>query len=389
MTASRDTRCQANGPCPGPRAAAPPGPAQPRRANAPTRLLLAFATALAVVAGTDPAPVDGQAHSVSTQTRSQADALPRIRVDGNRFVDPDGGTVIFRGFSFSDPDRLDRLGMWNRELFEEARDGWNANVVRLPIHPAAWRARGPEAYLSLLDDGIRWAEEVGLYVIIDWHTIGNPITELFQSEGYITTRAETLRFWEAIAARYRGRPAVAFYELWNEPTRGHGALGQATWAEHKAFMDEITAAIRAHNPSAVVLVAGFDWAYDLTEPAADPVEAANVAYVTHPYPMKRPQPWEPHWQEDWGFLAERFPIMATELGFMAADRPGAHNPVIADTSYGERIIDFFETRGISWIAWVFDPVWSPQLIEDWEFTPTVQGRFFRRKLQELNPPSDP
>jgi hypothetical protein len=76
--------------------------------------------------------------------------------------------------------------------------------------------------------------------------------------------------------------------------------------------------------------------------------------------------------------------MATEFGFMSADGPGAHVPVIADETYGETIVEFFEARGISWIAWAFDPDWSPQLIEDWAFTPTMQGRFFRQKLMELN-----
>ncbi|MEJ2504356.1 MAG: cellulase family glycosylhydrolase, partial [Gemmatimonadota bacterium] len=281
-----------------------------------------------------PAPASGQ-----------TDPLPRVRVEGNRFVGPGGETVMFRGFSVADPDRLERVGQRNRGLFEESRR-WGANVVRLPVHPAAWRERGQDAYLALLDDGIGWAEEVGLYVILDWHTIGNPITELMQSEGYNTTRTETLRFWRTIAARYGDRPAVAFYELWNEPTRYNGTLGRATWAQHRAFMEEIIHVIRAHGAVGIPLVAGFNWAYDLTEAGADPVDAPGVAYVTHPYPMKRPQPWEEHWQEDWGFLAERYPVIATELGFMSEDGPGAHVPVIADVSYGERVVEFMEARGM-------------------------------------------
>lgn len=309
---------------------------------------------------------------------------PRISVQGNRFVDPAGETVVFRGFSVADPDRLERIGQWNRGLFEEARR-WNANVVRLPVHPRAWRARGPEAYLALLDQGIAWAEDVGLYVIVDWHSIGNLQTGLFQSDGYNTSRTETLRFWKAIAERYGKRPSVAFYELFNEPTTYHGTLGRATWSEHKAFMEEIIHVIRAHDAPGIPLVAGFNWAYDLTEAGADPIDAPDVAYVTHPYPQKREPPWEPQWQEDWGFLADRYPIVASEFGFMSADGRGAHVPVIADEAYGEAIIDFFEERGISWIAWVFDPLWSPQLIADWDFTPTVQGGFFKRKMMDLNP----
>ena len=363
MTDSRDR----HPPTPGIRGTAP-------RTRTPAGLAAALVLGL-LTAAVAPAATHAQAGDAP---------LPRLRVDGSRLVGPDGGTVMLRGFSFSDPDRLEREGVWTRALFEEARERWNANVVRLPVHPRAWRARGKDAYLALLDDGIRWAEEVGLYVILDWHTIGNPATELFQSEGYNTTRTETLRFWKTIADRYGDRPAVAFYELWNEPTRFNGTLGRVTWAEHKAFMEEIIYVIRAHDAVGIPLVAGFNWAYDLTAAAADPIDAPGVAYVTHPYPMKRPEPWEEHWQEDWGFMAERYPVVATELGFMSAEGRGAHVPVIADVDYGERIVDFMEARGISWVAWVFDPVWSPQLIESWDFEPTVQGRFFREKMQQLN-----
>jgi hypothetical protein len=317
--------------------------------------------------------------------QQSADSLPRVRVEGNRFIGPDGGTVMFRGVSFSDPDRLERVGQWNRGLFEEARIRWNANIVRLPVHPAAWRERGEEAYLALLDSGLHWAEETSLYVIVDWHTIGNLRTELFQHPMYNTTKTETLRFWKAVAARYGNRPVVAFYELFNEPTRFNGTLGRIAWTDFKEYMEEIIHMIRAHGAQGIPLVAGFDWAYDLTEPAAAPIEAPGVAYVTHPYPQKRPRPWEAQWQADWGFMAGRYPVMVTEFGFMAGDRPGAHIPVIADSTYGEAVIAFLEQRGISWVAWVFDPEWSPQLIEGWDFTPTPQGRFFRRKMMELNP----
>lgn len=310
---------------------------------------------------------------------------PLIRVAGNRLVDPGGATVVFRGFSFSDPDKLAREGHWNRALFHQARARWNANIVRLPVHPSAWRERGEEGYLTLLDSGLQWAEENALYVIVDWHSIGNLRTELFQHPMYNTTRTETLRFWKSIAARYGNRSVVAFYELFNEPTRFNGTLGRISWADFKGYMEEIVYLMRANGARGIPLVAGFNWAYDLTEPAANPIDAPGVAYVTHPYPQKRPPPWEEQWQADWGFMAQRYPVVATEFGFMSADRPGAHVPVMADQTYGEAIIRFFEQRGISWLAWVFDPVWSPQLIEDWDFTPTPQGRFFRQKMTELNP----
>ena len=56
--------------------------------------------------------------------------------------------------------------------------------------------------------------------------------------------------------------------------------------------------VRYWDKEAIPLVAGFDWAYDLTPLRYEPVRAQGVGYVVHPYPNKRPQPWEPRWEED-------------------------------------------------------------------------------------------
>lgn len=310
--------------------------------------------------------------------------LPRISVDGNRFVNEAGEPVVFRGVAMSDPQALLDRGQWGRRYFEVAAE-WNANLVRIPVHPKSWRTLGEDAYLALLDEAVQWAGELGMHVIIDWHTIGNPLTGIFHRDIYETSRDETFRFWYTIAERYRGNSTVAFYELWNEPTNRNGRMGRMPWSKFKAFMEELIYMIHQIDDGVIPLVAGPNWGYDLTPVRHDPIDLPGVAYVTHPYPEKREQPWEPKWQEDWGFVAEDYPVIATEFGFMSADGPGAHNPVIGDETYGEALIQFFEERGISWTVWVFDASWSPQLLEDWDFTPTRQGRFFRQKMIELNP----
>ncbi len=310
--------------------------------------------------------------------------LPFLHADGNAFVNESGEKVVLRGVSFSDPDRLETVGQWSKAYFEVARD-WGANVVRFPVHPRAWRERGEQAYLQLLDEGVQWAGELGMYVIIDWHSIGNLVTEKYQHEMYNTTKAETSRFWELVATRYADNPVAAFYELFNEPTQGgSGEYGPMTWRQHKELMEGLISSIRSHDDRKIVLVAGFDWAYELRSVMGDPIDFPNVAYVSHPYPQKREQPWGPKWEADWGHVADTYPVFVTEFGFMDADGPGAHVPVIGDETYGEAIVGYMQAKGISWTAWVFDPQWSPQLFLTWEFVPTKQGEFFRRKMRELN-----
>ncbi len=306
---------------------------------------------------------------------------PFIHVEGNRFVDEDGNTRIFHGVNISDPDKLAKDGYWNRAHFKAVKS-WGADLVRVPVHPVAWKGRGKEAYFELLDQAVIWASDVGVYLIIEWHGIGNLKTEVFQHPMHYTTRQETYNFWRDISFRYAGVSTIAFYELFNEPTTYFGQLGRISWAEWKAINEEMIGIIFAHDKQVIPLVGGFDWAYELRSVIDDPIDAEGIAYVTHPYPMKAQQPWEENWEKDWGHVADTYPVIATEIGFMAGDQPGAHIPVISDVSYAERITAYFESKGMSWTAWCFDPDWPPQLISDWDYTPTEQGAFFREYMLE-------
>ena len=217
---------------------------------------------------------------------AQSGDLPWISVRGKVFVSEDGDTIIFQGLNSSDPDKLAKAEHWDEQYFSQVKS-WGANLVRFPVHPRAWRQRGKEAYLKLLDEGIKLAAAQGLYVIIDWHSIGNLRSELFQSEGYVTTKAETLDFWRTMAIHYGNNPTVAFFELYNEPTTGSGRFGLCTWSQWKEIMEEAIVVIRANGAKNIPLVAGFNWAYDLMDVRMDPIKYPGVAYVSHPYPQKR------------------------------------------------------------------------------------------------------
>lgn len=307
---------------------------------------------------------------------SGQDKLPRISVEGNKFVDPDGKTVLLRGLSIADPDKVDGQGHWNKAHFEHVQET-GAKIVRLPVHPVAWRSRTPQGYIELLDQAVEWCTELGMYVIIDWHSIGNLSKELFQNPMYDTTQRETYEFWRAIARRYNGHNTVAFYELFNEPTTYRGQLGTVSWHEWKKLNENMIALIRAYDPDTVILVAGLDWAYDLTPLLEEPIAATGIGYVTHPYAHKRSQPWEPKWEENFGFAANRYPIVATEFGF-----GGRRESAEEGTQYGRRIVDYLEGKGISWVAWCYDPQWGPRMLRSWDYDLTPSGEFFKAEMSK-------
>jgi len=299
---------------------------------------------------------------------ANAKKMPLISVKGNKFVDPQGATVLFRGLSISDPDKLEQQGHWNREHFVKVQE-MGTKVVRIPIHPVAWRERTPAEYLKLLDQAVEWSTDLGMYVDLDWHSIGNLSTGVFQDPMYDTSLQETYQFWRTIARHFAGHNTVAFFELFNEPTTFRNQLGPVSWDDWKKINENLIAIIRANNAKAIPLVAGFDWAYDLTPLILAPIAAEGVGYVVHPYANKRPQPWEPKWEEDFGFAAGMYPVVATEFG--GFERP---------PSYGPSIIKYLESRGISWMIWCFDPEWGPTLISDWNYTLNPSGEFAKQAL---------
>jgi lysophospholipase L1-like esterase len=311
-----------------------------------------------------------------------------LTVSGNALVDEAGETVVLRGVNIADPAKLAQQGRWDVGLFE-AVDDWGANAVRLPVHPIGWRIRGASWYLDRIDEAVGWANALGLYLIIDWHSIGNLNSGMFQHPMYETSMTETRDFWRRIAFRYGDVPTVAVYELFNEPTNnfignGDGSLGRLDWPAWRETLEELTDIVQVYDPASVVLVGGLNWAYDLSGVREMPLRRDGIAYAVHPYPQKtRPgndtrEAWFDAWESDWGFLAERYPLIATEIGWVREDGHNAHVPVIDNSgAYGPNLVRFMLDRGISWTAWIFDADWSPTMISDWDFTPTEQGRFFR------------
>ena len=286
-----------------------------------------------------------------------ANKLPLISVSGNKFVNANGDTILFRGLAVSDPDKLEDQGYWTKKHFEKVKE-MGATLVRIPIHPAAWRERTPRAYLKLLEQAVEWCSELEMYIIIDWHSIGNLGIEIFQNPMYITTKTETFNFWRTIAWHFRGHNTIAFYELFNEPSLFKGLFGSMSWAEWKDLNEKIIRLIRAYDKEVIPLVAGFDWAYDLTPLHFEPINAKGIGYVSHPYSMKRKKPWPEKWEENFGFAAGNYPIIATEIGFRLKE-----GDVIDENHYGPIIINYLESRGISWMAWLFDPEWHPHMFK--------------------------
>lgn len=316
-------------------------------------------------------------HLAPYKAPDNAKKMPLIKVQGKNFVDENGKVIVFKGLSISDPDKIIKDGRWSKKHFEVIKS-WGANMIRIPVIPISVHQRGIEEYVRILDEAVTWCNELGIYVIIDWHSIGNLKSEVLAHDMMNTTKKETFNFWATIAEHYKGNTTVAMYELFNEPTTFDGRYGTCTWEEWKVIVEEMIDIVYAFDKTKIPLVAGFNWAYDLTPVRTNPIDRPGIGYVVHPYPGKRDIPREPKWEEDFGFVADKYPLVATEIGYM---KPSSDKTLLDDGIYGPTLMNYFHKKGISWMVWVFDPYWVPQMITNWDYEPSPQGKFFRDVMQ--------
>jgi aryl-phospho-beta-D-glucosidase BglC (GH1 family) len=298
-----------------------------------------------------------------------------------------GKPVRLRGVAVGDPV-LAREGRPVSDYELLAKD-WKANVVRLAIHPIAWKSNPHEKVIARLAEDVEAALHDGMFVIIDWHTIGWP-------DGYyeIPTRGDVAKdyydsdfklakeFWTAVSKRF-GKDGRVMFELWNEPVfqkeEHRPEVGQK-WASFKPYMSELLKLVR-ENSNNVVIVSSNRWSYWLKGLKTDLLPGRNIAYAWHVYAGHSNND-EKGWAEALDDLQTVAPVLVTEWGFQPGVR--AHYRGGAE-EFGDKFVrDFLEAKGLHSTAWCWHPRWGPTMLEkDWK-TPTEFGSFVRTYLREHN-----
>ncbi|MEJ2208869.1 MAG: cellulase family glycosylhydrolase [Anaerolineae bacterium] len=299
-----------------------------------------------------------------------ADFPPALHVEGNRLVTAGGEVVRLRGLMPADAYEMEGEKHFDREFFEElAASG--ANVVRLPVHPHTW-TENPDYLWRYLDPAVGWAGELGLYVIVDWHSIGNVETGQapLMPELYSHTEEMTLDFWTQVAGYFRDAPNVLF-EVFNEPQ----GISAGAW---QAAASELVSTIRGQGAAQPAIVGGIDYARDLSWVLQSPLADGNVVYASHIYPAHA----ESLWGLYFGRVAEAQPVLITEWGFME-ENPSAGQPYLNGTAagYGQALMSYLDERGIGWVAcWYDDEAEPPMFRPDWEGL-TGYGQFVMGQLE--------
>jgi endoglucanase len=301
-----------------------------------------------------------------------------LQVQGNQLL-ADGKPITLRGVAVGDPI-LARQGRPLSDYQRIAQD-WHANVVRISVHPSDWETMPHEKVLAAVESEINAALANGMYVILDWHTIGwpngyyEPIEKDWTDDPptlYDSNFDQAKSFWDAASARF-GKDGRIIFELWNEPVRSKKEEDEEipAWDDLKPFYAQLLQVVRSHSAN-VVLATGNEWAYDLRGIRENPLAGENVAYCWHIYASTDDND-EKEWARHLDDLQTVAPVMVTEWGFQEKTDEDFKGSV---KSFGAKFVrDFLEGRQLHSTAWCWHPDWTPVMLEaDWK-TPTSMGRF--------------
>jgi endoglucanase len=304
---------------------------------------------------------------------------PRLHVDGRLLADPTGTPVIVRGISLID---IGMQHVWRggvpQALDLATREGWNTQVVRLPVYPGGDPWPFPlhdrvarETYLTdILRPAVDYATRKGLYVIVDWHEISS----------VTSSKDEDARtFWAYMAGQFADYPNV-IYELFNEPidTVPGCVTGEtdACWPPFKAQAEGWIDIVRTTAPESLILIGGPSWSQVIGPAADDPIADPNVAYVGHIYPFHVTE--NDAVEQQIRRCAAVHPVFLTEwgYGFDAADRTADKQP------YADIVQTMADELGLHHTAWVADYDWAPPMYSDSQGTLTDFGEFVKTWLAQ-------
>ena len=193
----------------------------------------------------------------------------RLQVSGTKLTDESGNIIQLRGVSTHGiswfPDYV------NYDAFATLRDDWGANVVRIAMYPEEYNgylSGGDKAALKqIIDNGVNYATELGMYVIIDWHVLNYAPSRHTQ---------EACDFFAEMASKYSDHDNV-IYEICNEPVG-------ADWnSDIKPYAETVIGTIRQFDDHALILVGTNTWSQDVDSVVGNTLDDGNVMYVAHFY----------------------------------------------------------------------------------------------------------
>ena len=253
-----------------------------------------------------------------------------LRVDGSSLVDQNGEQIQLYGMSTHGIAWFPQYV--NYDAFKTLRDDWNTNCVRLAMYTheyAGYCSGGNKDELkTLVKNGVEYATDLGMYVIIDWHVLNEQDPNVYKNDA--------ITFFEEMSSTYADYTNV-IYEICNEPN------GYATWDSVKSYANEIIPVIRANDSDAVIIVGTPTWSQNIDQAAASPLEYDNLLYALHFYAGTHKDDLRNRLDS---CVSNGLPVIVSEFGMCDASGNGAN-----DFDSTSKWMELIEKHHLSFFCW--------------------------------------
>ena len=173
----------------------------------------------------------------------------RLMAHGGMTFDPDADRMVIR--------RMARVGMnANRLVFRSYNAGSVQNKAYIKGGKPLFRyidGFGEKGVKLMIEDRVEEAKSYGMYTILDHHDMWiDDKNVMDEYENNKDVYAAWLDLWEYLAKRFKDEPAIAFYEVENEPAP------RLSPGFVKRMHDEVIARIRKHDKKHIIAF-GHGW----------------------------------------------------------------------------------------------------------------------------------
>jgi hypothetical protein len=337
---------------------------------------------------------------------TQNGPLP-LKVVGNKILNSHNEPVLLRGVNAASMEfTSDGQGHILNTVSAAIHD-WHVNIIRLPLSQDRWFGKGPEqhdggvAYRALIRQIVDECFTNRCYIILDLHW--SDCNEWGANIGqHSMPDLNSVVFWKDFAPVYANNPAVLF-DLYNEPhdvtwdVWVHGGVIKDRPVNRRAVrtpktyesvgMQRLLDTVRAAGAKNVVIAGGLDWAYDFSGILAghrlsDP-HGHGIIYANHCYDNKNQS--VDTWIANMEKASAQLPVIVSEFGGNSG--PSRVNP---SDNWLMHVLQALRDHLWSWVAWDLHTSARPNLISDWDYTPSAKfGVYVKQELAETPPPPAP
>lgn len=260
-----------------------------------------------------------------------------LHVSGTSLCDSSGTPIQLKGVSTHGLSWFPEYV--NANAFSSLRS-FGANTIRLALYTSEYNgycSGGDQASLkALVKQGIRYATEQDMYVIVDWHVLNdrNPNTYIEQA----------VSFFNEISSQYAGQGNI-IYEICNEPNSGV-AWYDGSGNDIKTYAERVINTIRSNDANAVIIVGTPTWSQDVDVVAANPLDTSrysNIMYALHFYAATHKDSLR---NKLISAHNQGLPIFVSEFSICEASGNGWN-----DTGSAGQWMDLLNSYGISYVAW--------------------------------------